>query len=166
MRVEDSTLTGDFPQAALAGDRWSGERVAIGGVTHDGAHLGGQARLRNSDAVDFATAPGARAHGVVLQDADARLEDSLAELGDGPGRESAVLVAPGPAAAPDSATVVRGNVLGGGRYTVHDEDRTDVLITGNRFRRAADRDAEPVRVSRQAVLEDNTHLEGGLLPVR
>jgi len=75
-------------------------------------------------------------------------------------------LAVGPAAAPDSATVVRGNVLGGGRYTVHDEDRTDLLITGNRFRRAADRDAEPVRVSRQAVLEDNTYLEGGLLPVR
>jgi hypothetical protein len=62
--------------------------------------------------------------------------------------------------------VIRGNVLGGGRYTVRQDEprvRSDVRITGNRFRRDAEQ--APLRVSRRAVLEDNSYLDGGRLPL-
>jgi hypothetical protein len=171
VRIEDVTLTGDFPEAAIGGDRWSGERVEIVGVTHDGARLGEGARLRNSSVHDFAPATGGDAHALVLRGAgsDVLVEDSRIELGDGPGRASAVLLAPEKAGRrADGPIVIRGNVLGGGRYTVQQDSpaavMTDVVITGNRFRRGAG--DVPLRVSRRAVIEDNTYLDGGPLPQR
>jgi hypothetical protein len=169
VRIEDVTLTGDFPEAAIGGDRWSGERVEITGVTRDGARLGDSARLRNSSVRDVATAPGDAASGLVVHGTgrDVLVEDNTVELGNGPGRDSAVLLAPAkPAERAEGAVVIRGNVLGGGRYTVRQDEprvRSDVRITGNRFRRDAEQ--APLRVSRRAVLEDNTYLDGGRLPL-
>ncbi|TQM14282.1 hypothetical protein [Pseudonocardia kunmingensis] len=169
VRIEDVTLTGDFPEAAIGGDHWSGERVEICGVTRDGARLGDSARLRNSSVHDFATAPGDAASALVVRGTgrDVLVEDNTVELGSGPGRDSAVLLAPeDPAEAREGPVVIRGNVLGGGRYTLRqDEPRmpSDVRITGNRFRRDAEQ--APLRVSRRAVLEDNTYLDGGRLPL-
>jgi hypothetical protein len=170
VRIEDVTLTGDFPEAAIGGDRWSGERVEISRVTRDGARLGESARLRNSSVHDFATAPDREASALVVQGTgqDVLVEDNRVELGSGPGRDSAVLLAPGaPAERSEGAVVIRGNVLGGGRYTVRQDEPglpADVQITGNRFRRDA---AEaPLRVPRGAILEDNIYLDGGRLPDR
>ncbi|GAA1218407.1 hypothetical protein [Pseudonocardia alaniniphila] len=171
VRIEDVTLTGDFPEAAIGGDRWSGERIEIVGVTHDGARLGEGARLRNSNVHDFAPTPGGDAHALVLRGTGSNVlvEDNRIELGDGPGRASAVLLAPDKAGRrADGPVVIRGNVLGGGRYTVQQDSpsavMTDVVITGNRFRRGAG--DIPLRVSRRAVLEDNMYLDGGPLPQR
>ena len=171
VRIEDVTLTGDFPEAAIGGDRWSGERVEIVGVTHDGARLGEGARLRNSSVHDFAPATGGDVHALVLRGTGSNVlvEDNRIELGDGPGRASAVLLAPEKAGRrADGPVVIRGNVLGGGRYTVQQDSpaavMTDVVITGNRFRRGAGDIA--LRVSRRAVLEDNMYLDGGPLPQR
>jgi hypothetical protein len=63
--------------------------------------------------------------------------------------------------------VIRGNVLGGGRYTVRQDESgvaSDVRISGNRFHRDAEQ--APLRVSRRAVLEDNNYLDGARLPER
>jgi hypothetical protein len=57
-------------------------------------------------------------------------------------------------------------VLGGGRYTVRQDEpgvASDVRITGNRFRR--DAEEAPLRVPRRTVLEDNRYLDGARLPV-
>lgn len=168
VRVEDTTLTGDFPQAAIAGDRWSGARVEVVGVTHDGVHLGAGARLRNSSLHDFAPAPGTEPHGaVVLGDADLLVEDNRIVLGEGIGRGSAVLLAAeGPAARGAGPVVIRGNVLGGGRYSLHQTtvEAGDVRITDNRFLRDAEQG--PLRVSNGAVLADNSYVDGGPLPGR
>lgn len=170
VRIEDVTLTGDFPEAAIGGDRWSGERVEISGVTHDGARLGESSRLRNSSVHDFATAPDREASALVVRGTgrDVLVEDNRVELGSGPGRDSAVLLAPErPAERADGAVVIRGNVLGGGRYTVRQDEPavpSDVQITGNRFR--PDAEQAPLRVSRRAVLEDNAYLDGSRLPQR
>jgi hypothetical protein len=170
VRIEDSTLTGDFPDAAIGGDRWSGERVEITGVTHDGARLGDGARLRNSSLHAFAPAPGAESHALVLlgSGSDILVEDNLVELGSGPRRGSAVLLAPEkPATRTDGPVLIRGNVLGGGRYTLAQDAAaalSEVRITGNRFQR--DAGEGPLRVSRRAVLDGNTYLDGGLLPAR
>ena len=166
VRIEDVTLTGDFPDAAIGGDRWSGERIEISGVTGDGARLGESARLRNSTVHDFATAPGREASALVVRGTgrDVLVEDNRVELGTGPGRDSALLLAAEePAERAEGAVVIRGNVLGGGRYTVR-QDRmpSDVQISGNRFRRGAE--LAPLRVSRRAVLEDNAYLDGAPLP--
>lgn len=169
VRVEDTTLTGDFPEAAIGDDRWTGTRIEIVGVTHDGARLGGQVRLRNSYVHDFAIAPGVQADGLVLQaaDGDVLVEDNRVD--PGVAAASAVRVAPaGPATGADTPAVIRGNVLGGGRYTLHEDTAAggpaDVVITGNRFQRNAG--AAPLRVSSRAVLSNNTFLDGGLLPSR
>lgn len=171
VRIEDVTFTGDFPEAAIGGDRWSGERVEIVGVTHDGARLGDGARLRNSSVHDFAPAPGGESHALVLRGTgdDVLVEDNRIELGDGPGRGSAVLLSPDRAGRrAEGPVVVRGNVLGGGRFTLQQDSpaavMTDMSVTDNRFRRGAGEG--PLRVSRRAVLDNNTYLDGGPLPPR
>lgn len=166
VRIDDVTLTGDFPEAAIGGDRWSGERIEITRVTGDGARLGESARLRNSTVHEFVTAPGREVSALVVRGTgrDVLVEDNRIELGSGAGRDSAVLLAPAePADRAEGAVVIRGNVLGGGRYTLR-QDRlaTDVQISGNRFRRGTEE--APLRVSRRAVLEDNTYLDGAQLP--
>jgi hypothetical protein len=168
VRIEDVTLTGDFPQAAIGGDRWSGERVEIARVTGDGAWLGESARLRNSTVHDFATPPGREASALVVRGSgrDVLVEDNQVDVGSGPGRAAAVLLDPDRGAARDEGPIlIRGNVLGGGRYTLREDEPgapADVRISGNRFRRDA---AEaPLRVSRRAVLEDNSYLDGAGLP--
>ncbi len=162
VRVEDTTLVGDFPEAAIGDDRWTGERIEITGATHDGARLGSGARLRNSRVHDFAAT---RADGLVVRGSggDILVEDNRIELGTGTG--SAVRVAPGEAGA-DRAVVIRGNVLSGGRYTIYEDagGMIDVRITGNRLRR--DAELGPLRVSLRAVLAENTYIDGGPLPGR
>jgi hypothetical protein len=168
VRIEDVTLTGDFAEAAIGGDRWSGERVEISGVTGDGARLGNSSRLCNSSVHDFAPAPGREASALVVRGAgqDVLVEDNRVELGSGPGRDSAVLLDPDERAErSEGSIVIRGNVLGGGRYTVRQDEQggaSDVRITGNRFRRDAEQ--APLRVARGVVLEDNSYLDGARLP--
>ncbi|QYN33015.1 hypothetical protein K1T35_31345 [Pseudonocardia sp. DSM 110487] len=168
VRIEDVTLTGDFPEAAIGGDRWSGERLEITGVTGDGARLGESSRLRNSTVHDFVTSPGREASALVVRGngRDVLVEDNEVDVGSGPGRGSAVLLDPERTAGRDDGPIViRGNVLGGGRYTVREDEPgspSDVRISGNRFRR--DAEEAPVRVSRRAVLEDNSYLDGAGLP--
>jgi hypothetical protein len=168
VRIEDVTLTGDFPEAAIGGARWSGERLDITGVTGDGARLGESARLRNSTVHDFATPPGREASALVVQGSgrDVLVEDNDVDVGSGPGRGSAVLLVPDRTAERgEGPIVIRGNVLGGGRYTLREDEPgtpSDVRISGNRFRR--DAEEAPLRVSRRAVLEDNSYLDGAGLP--
>jgi hypothetical protein len=168
VRVEDVTLTGDFPEAAIGGDRWSGERVEISGVTGDGARLGESSRLRNSTVHDFATAPDREASALVVRGSgrDVLVEDNKVDVGSGPGRGSAVLLDPDRTSGRDEGPIViRGNVLGGGRYTLREDEPgtpSDVRISGNRFRH--DAEEAPLRVSRRAVLEDNSYLDGAGLP--
>jgi hypothetical protein len=173
VRIEDTTLTGDFPAAAIGGDRWSAERIEIVGVSRDGARLGAGSRLRNSVVRDVGGG-GAEPSGVVLRGGGGPvlLEDNTIDTGDESRSGSAVLLAADPSG-PDGSVVVRGNVLGGGRWILRqDGDRTsqvDVLITGNRFRQDPTRPdpaQEPLRVSRDAVLTDNSYLGGGALPDR
>ncbi|MFC4945637.1 hypothetical protein [Pseudonocardia sp. GCM10023141] len=169
VRIEDTTLTGDFPEAAVGDDRWTGTRIEITRVTHDGARLGVRARLRNSAVHDFAPGPETLAHGVVLHGtgSDVLVEDCRVE--PGPAAASAVWVAA--TASPrvaDGPGVIRGNVLGGGRSTVREEPvsgiPTDLLIAGNRFQRAVG--VVPLQVSPHAVLIDNRYVDGGMLPAR
>jgi hypothetical protein len=169
VRIEDVTLTGDFPEAAIGGDRWSAERVEITRVTGDGARLGDASRMRNSTVHDFVPGAGREASAIVVHGsgADVLVEDNRIELGAGPGRDSAVLLAPEqPGDRADGPVVIRGNVLGGGRYTVRQDvpaaAMTDVRISGNRFVRDAEQG--PMRVSPRAVLENNIYLDGGRLP--
>ena len=168
VRIEDSTLSGEFPEAAVGGDRWSAERIEIAAVSADGAHLGAGSRLRNSRVHDVGTGPGGEARAVLLGgDGPVLLEDNVIDVG-GPTRPgSAVLLAPGPSGA-DSPVVIRGNVLGGGRWILREDAAgigdAQILITGNRFRR--DPEQQPLRVSGDAVLTDNSYLDGGALPQR
>jgi hypothetical protein len=168
VRIEDVTLTGDYPEAAIGGDRWSGERVEITGVTGDGARLGEASRLRNSTVHDFATPPGREASALVVRGSgrDVLVEDNKVDVGIGPGRGSAVLLDPDRTAERgEGPIVIRGNVLGGGRYTLREDEPgapSDVRISGNRFRRDAEQ--APLRVSRRAVVEDNSYLDGAGLP--
>lgn len=169
VRIEDTTLTGDFPEAAVGGDRWTAERVEITGVTHDGARLGDLARLRNSWLHDFVPAAGTESDGLALRGpgGDVLVEDNRIELGSGPGYRSAVLLAPEPGRGGEGPVVIRGNVLGGGRYTVHEDSAgrfIDVRVTGNRFHRDAEQG--PLRVSPRAMLADNTFVDGALIPAR
>jgi hypothetical protein len=166
VRIEDVTLTGDFPEAAIGGDRWSGERLDITGVTGDGARLGESSRLRNSTVHDFATPPDREASALVVLGSgrDVLVEDN--EVDVGPGRGSAVLLDPDRTTGRgEGPIVIRGNVLGGGRYTLREDEPgtpSDVRISGNRFRR--DAEEAPLRVSRRAVVEDNSYLDGAGLP--
>ena len=164
VRIEDTTLTGDFPIAAIGDDHWTGERVEIAGVTHDGARLGSAARVRNSWLHDFAPAVGVRPDALVLVGSEGEIlvEDNRIEVS--PAGGAAVRVAP--VGRSSAAVVIRGNVLGGGRYTVHEDavagTMAEVWLQNNRFRRDAAQG--PLRVSRRVVQVENTFVDGGRLP--
>lgn len=166
VRIEDTSFTGDFDQAAVGGDRWSAARIDVAGTTHDGVHLGTGARLRNSTVHGFRTARGAEAHGAVLVGtADVLVEDNRIERGTG-GGSAVLIIAQARDGRGGGSVVVRGNVLGGGRYTLHQDGPTAsaVRITGNRF--LHDAEQGPLRVPTGAVLADNSYLDGGQLRER
>src|SRR4051794_30315417 len=60
VRIEDTTLTGRFTDAAVDGPDWVAERVEMTAVRADGARLGPGATLRNSWLHDFAPGPTGR----------------------------------------------------------------------------------------------------------
>jgi hypothetical protein len=168
VHIEDTTLTGDFPEAAVGDDRWTGTRVEITRVTHDGARAGVATRLRNSTLHDFLPAAGTQPDALVLLGTgdDVLVEDNRIERG--PGTGSAVRVGHGVGGGRDGARVVRGNVLGGGSYTVREDPGSGgpsgVWITDNRFGR--DAATAPLRVSERTVLAGNRFVDGGSLPDR
>lgn len=157
VRIEDTTLTGRFTEAAVGGDRWTAERIEIVGVTGDGAHAGRGSRLRASVLSRFA--PGAGVDGLELTAPDVVVEDTTVRMGDD--HRSAVRIAP---AGGDGPIVVRSNVLGGGEYTVHQAEGTadDVHVVDNRF--AHDAVRAPLRVAAAAESSGNTYVDGA--PVR
>lgn len=161
VRIEDSTLTGDFPRAALGENRWSAERVEITRVTGDGAHLGQRARLCNSTVHDLEPGPGVHPDAVVVSGAagDVLVQDSIVQ--GAPDTGSAVHLDPRPGGGP---VVLRGNTLGGGRWTLRqDADAAgEVWISGNRFRR--DFAERPLQVPPGPVVVGNSFVDGGLLP--
>lgn len=173
VRIEDSTLTGDFTDAAVDGPAWVAERIEITGVAADGARLGPGATLRNSWLHDFRTRTDPEINAVTLaagDSGDVLVEANRVAFGRGPGWGSAVLVDP-PVTARHEAeereqlrkgpVVVRGNELGGGEYTLlQDAGRgAAVRVVGNRFHR--DAAAATVRIRGTAQLADNVFVDGG-----
>jgi hypothetical protein len=175
VRIEDSTFTGDFADAAVDGPAWVAERIELTGVAADGARLGPGATLRNSVLRDFRARPDRDIDAVTLaagDTGDVLVEANQVRLGRGPGLGSAVLVDPVVAARHESEAqqrlrkgpvVVRGNELGGGEYTLLQDTGAgagaDVRITGNRFHR--DAAAATVRIRGGAELVDNLFVDGG-----
>lgn len=157
VRIEDTTLTGRFTEAAVGGARWTAERIEIVGVTGDGAHVGEGSRLRASVLSRFA--PGSAVDGLELIAPDVVVEDTTVRMDEG--HRSAVLIAP---ADGDGSIVVRANILGGGAYTVHQSGgpAQDVHVVDNRFARDAGR--APLRVPPTAESAGNTFVDGA--PVR
>jgi hypothetical protein len=173
VRIEDSTVTGDFTDAAVDGPGWVAERIEITGVAADGARLGPGATLRNSRLHDFRTRPDREIDAVTLAAGDVGdvlVEANTVTLGRGPGLGSAVLVDPVVSARHQAEereqlrkgpVVVRGNELGGGEYTLLQDAGPSavVRITGNRFHR--DAGAATVRIRGGALLADNVFVDGG-----
>lgn len=177
VRIEDSTVTGDFTDAAVDGPAWVAERIEITDVAADGARLGPGATLRNSWLHDFRARPDREIDAVTLaggDTGDVLVEANRVTLGRGPGLGSAVLVDPAVDARHQSEereplrkgpVLVRGNELGGGEYTLlqdpggGDASGATVRITGNRFHR--DAAAATVRIRGGAHLADNVFVDGG-----
>jgi hypothetical protein len=175
VRIEDTTLTGEFTDAAVDGPDWVAERIEMAAVRADGARLGPGATLRNSWLHEFAPRPGRAVDAITLAapEGDVLVEANRVRLGTGPGLGSAVLVDPTESARHESAdeqrperrgpVVVRDNELGGGEYTLLRDAAAAPLavlrITGNRFHR--DAGAAPLRVRGAAELRDNFFVDGG-----
>lgn len=156
VRIEDTTLTGRFTEAAVGGDRWTAERIEIVGVGGDGAHAGAGSRLRASVLSRFA--PGADVDGLTLTASDVVVEDTTVRMGGE--HRSAVHVSP---AGGDGPIVVRSNVLGGGQYSVLQDEGTgdDVHVLDNRF--AHDAVRAPLRLPAAAEAAGNTYVDGAPL---
>jgi hypothetical protein len=164
VRVEDSTLTGRFTEAAIGGAGWTAERVEIVGISGDGAHAGAGSRLRASTLSRFE--PGPDVDGVEVFGPDVVIEGTTVRMGER--HRSAVGVEGRPGAAGpggrDGPVVLRMNVLGGGEYTVRQAGGVadDVEVVGNRF--ARDFGQAPMRLSPTAVTAENTYLDGAPVP--
>jgi hypothetical protein len=167
VRIEDTTVTGDFTEAGVEGADWTAERVELVGLRGDpdltGARVGPGVTLRNSWVHDLAGSGDALA--LVAPAGDVLVEGNRIERG--PGGGSAVVVEPPPSrrAERPGAVVIRGNELGGGDYTLRlggtSDSLSDLRITGNRFRR--DAAVGPLRVPGAVDLADNLFVDGGLL---
>ncbi|MCW0212385.1 MAG: hypothetical protein OJJ54_03420 [Pseudonocardia sp.] len=171
VRIEDTTVTGSFTEAGVAGADWTAERIELAGLGGapdlTGARLGPRSTLRNSwlhdlagsgDALAVASSDGGPAGDVLVE--GNRIER-------GPGGGSAVGLDPGPGRRgdPPGPVVIRGNELGGGTYTlrlVDDVDgNADLRVSGNRFLR--DAVVAPLRVPGATDLVDNLFVDGGFL---
>ncbi|MHA6793741.1 hypothetical protein ACVGVM_09525 [Pseudonocardia bannensis] len=175
VRIEDTTITGAFSEAGIGDDAWTAERVEITRVSGDGARLGSRATLRNSRLHDLVPAAGrsTAALRLVAPGGDVLVENNRIEMGRGPGHDSAVLLAPAQRGrgetAGEGAVVIRGNLLGGGEYTLRQVPVSggavpDVRITGNQFRR--DALAGPLQVPATSLLADNVFVDGGAVSGR
>lgn len=171
VRIEYTTITGEYSGAALAGDRWTAERVDITGVTGDGVRMGRATRLRNSWLRDFAPPADRRVAGVTIlvPDGDVLVEGNRIEVGRGDNRRSAVLLAPPPGAArtSDRPILIRGNVLNGGQYTV--QQAPGVMeplaeVADNWFGR--DVEFAPMWVPDSVAVNGNRYLDGQAVTVR
>lgn len=157
VRIEDTTVTGAFAEAAIGGSRWTAERVEVVGVRGDGAHAGPGTRLRASVLSRFE--PGGDVDGVDVLAADVVLEGSTIRMGTA--HRSAVRIDPDGVG--DGPIVLSANVLGGGDYTVAQaEGAADVEVVDNRFARDAAR--ESLRVAPTTVSSGNTYLDGAPVP--
>ncbi|WP_300008223.1 hypothetical protein [Pseudonocardia sp.] len=158
VRIEDTTLTGRFDEAAIGGAGWTAERVEIVGVSGDGAHAGAGSRLRASVLSRFE--PGEDVDGVAVLAPDVVVEGTTVRMGER--HRSAVSIAPGDG--PPGPVVVRRNVLGGGDYTVlQSVGAADAVeVVENRFARDAGR--APMRLAPAAAATDNTYLDGAPVP--
>jgi hypothetical protein len=156
VRVQDTTITGRFGEAALGGGRWTAERVEIVGVTADGAHAGPGCRLIASVLSRFE--PGAGTDGVDVRAGDVVVEDSTVRMGAA--HRSAVRIAPGDDGPDEGAVVLRANVFGGGEYSVVQPAPAlaDVELVDNRFARDA-REA-PLRLPPAARVRGSTYTDG------
>jgi hypothetical protein len=78
----------------------------------------------------------------------------------GTGHRSAVLVAPGEDGPDERSVVLRSNVLGGGGWTVLQQDpaAADVELVDNRF--ARDAGTAPIRVPPEVRERGSTYLDG------
>ncbi len=159
VRVQDTTLTGRFAEAALGGARWTAERVEIAGVAADGAHAGPGARLISSVLSRFE--PGDGVDGVDVRAGDVVVQDTTVRMGQA--HRSAVHIAPG-AEGPDEGRVeLRSNILGGGDYTVLQPEpaRAEVVLVDNRF--AHDAARGPLRLPPTVRDRDSTYTDGAPL---
>lgn len=152
VRIEDTTVTGAFTEAAVGGTRWTAERVEVVGVDGDGAHAGAGSRLRASVLSRFA--PGADTDGLVVLAPDVVVEGTTIRMGEA--HHNAVRIDPGGAV--DDPIVLRANVLGGGEYTVAGSGAADVQVVDNRFARDSAR--APLRVGPMTTSRGNTYLDG------
>lgn len=157
VRIEDTTLTGRFDEAAIGGARWTAERVEIVGVTGDGAHAGTGSRLRASVLSGFE--PGPEVDGLELLAPDVVVEHTTVRMDEG--HHSAVRI--DPHGGLEGPIVVRGNVLGGGEYTVLQPDAAAdaVRILDNRFARDAAR--APLRIAPTTESSGNLFVDGAPL---
>jgi hypothetical protein len=145
--VEDTTLTGNFTDAALGGDNYTANRVDINHVSNDGGKIGQNVTIANSYVHDFAPEPGAHADGfqIVTDVGNVHITGNRIDVGGGNGSNSALFLCPdlGPEKHGVGPVVVSGNVLGGGGYTLYVVGGNggavldDVTVTNNQFVRDA-----------------------------
>lgn len=159
VRVQDSTITGRFAEAALGGSRWTAERVEVVGVAGDGVHAGRGCRLIASVLSRFE--PGTGIDGVDVRAGDVVVEGTTVRMGQAHG--SAVRIAPdedAPGRAGDGPIVLRDNLLGGGEYSVVQPGPAapDVELVDNRFARDAGR--APLRLSPAVHERGSTYTDG------
>lgn len=157
VRIEDTTLTGRFDEAAIGGAHWTAERVEVVGVTGDGARAGAGSRLRASVLSGFE--PGHEVDGLELLAPDVVVEHTTVRMNER--HRSAVRI--DPEGGPRGPIVLRGNVLGGGEYTVHQPDAAAaaVRILDNRF--AHDAARAPLRIAPSTESSGNVFVDGAPL---
>ena len=163
VRIEDTTLTGRFTEAAIGGTNWTAERVEIVGVSADGVHAGAGSRLRASVLSRFE--PGPEVDGVEVRGPDVVVEGTTVRMGEAHRSAVGIVGSVGSGAdGRDGPIVLRMNVLGGGEYTVLQSGGAadEVEVVENRFARDSAR--APIRLSATAVASDNIYLDGAPLP--
>lgn len=159
VRVQDTTITGRFAEAAIGGARWTAERVEIVGVAADGAHAGPGSRLLSSALSRFE--PGTGVDGVEVRAGDVVVEGTTVRMGRG--HRSAVHIAPGADGPDEGEVVLRSNILGGGDYSVLQPEsaRAAVELVENRF--AHDAASGPLRLPPTAHERDSAYTDGAPL---
>jgi len=129
VRIEDSTFSGNFSDAAISYHNWSATRIDVYGMSNDGAKLGNNVSLTDSWIHDFKPESGAHGDGVQLVEdvGNVVIKRNKIDIGQLTGVNAAIFLSPDIGAENPSAgpVTVDGNTLGGGGYTFYSVNGRD-----------------------------------------
>lgn len=136
--ITDTTITGPYMGAGLAGNNWSASRIDVSNVSDDATNMGNNTTLTDSYLHDFHPCSGCHSDGVQVFQLAGNVQIARNRIDVGTGNSAIILtvdVQQVPAVA--GPVLISNNQFSGGTYTLHVVPDFHAQITGNVWLKSA-----------------------------